>query len=60
MKKVFQTSICQVEIIVTEGGTIVFALDGKSTNPDRHATGLTADDARAIAAALNAAAEFSY
>lgn len=38
---------------------VIVGINGKSHNPDRHATTLTADEARRLAKLLNAAADIA-
>lgn len=60
MEKVFEFGTGRkMEIIVTDHGTILIALEGDGYNERRQATGISAAEARAIAVTLNAAAEFS-
>ncbi len=49
----------EVTVTVTDGVKVVVGVNGESSNPKRHATSLTPDEARKLAKLLNAAADFA-
>lgn len=60
MKRIVHWADQTVSIDISEGSpTICLGINGKSSNPDRHAISLTPAKAREIAKLLNAAADLA-